>query len=100
MSQLQFMQTGMIKWIFAAAILFTLGNPAALPNQSPRGAAPRRLSPVIFIPGNGGSQLEAKLDSPMLAKNYGCSQERTGWFRLWLNIWDLLLGEYIFFLLI
>ena len=86
------LQIAMIKLVFATALLFTLGNPAALPNQSPREAAQRRLSPVIFIPGNGGSQLEARVDSSISARSYGC-QERTGWFRLWLNVWDMILGE-------
>ncbi len=55
-----------------------------------------RLSPVVFIPGNGGSRLEAKLSSPALARSYGCP-ERQGWFQLWLNVWDLLLGKLLHF---
>ena len=82
-------QIGTIKLVFAAAVLFSLGTCAATPNRSP---TQRRLSPVIFIPGNGGSQLEAKVDSSISARTFGC-EEREGWFRLWLNVWEMILGK-------
>ena len=90
-SQFQF---GMLKLIFAAVMFFTLGNTAALPNQMSSEAIEGRLSPVIFIQGNGGSQLEARVDSEVSARSYGCP-DRNGWFRLWLNVWDFLMGEFI-----
>ena len=80
---------GLVKLVFAAAVLFSLGTSAVVPN---RGVAQRNLSPVVFIPGNGGSQLEAKVDSSLSARAYGC-QERQGWFRLWLNVWEMILGR-------
>lgn len=84
-----------LKLALVVALFSALGYSAPAPNQGPRGAQ-RRLSPVIFIPGNGGSQLEAKVDASMSARSYGC-EERTGWFRLWLNVWDMILGEYTSF---
>ena len=82
-------QIRMIKLVFAATVLLSLGTCAAVPNRSP---TQRILSPVIFIPGTGASQLEAKVDSSISARTFGC-EEREGWFRLWLNVWEMILGK-------
>ncbi|XP_011178445.1 phospholipase A2 group XV [Zeugodacus cucurbitae] len=44
---------------------------------------PKNISPVIFVPGDGGSQLEAKLNKSS-APIY-CSK-KSDWYSLWLNL--------------
>lgn len=45
---------------------------------------PEKLSPVIFVPGDGGSQVEAKLNKPNVV-HYIC-QKQSDWFNIWLNM--------------
>uniref|UniRef100_A0A6G1SFT1 Group XV phospholipase A2 n=1 Tax=Aceria tosichella TaxID=561515 RepID=A0A6G1SFT1_9ACAR len=44
-----------------------------------------RLSPVILVPGDGGSRLEAKLDKKDVAHHY-CERKSDDWFDLWVNL--------------
>ncbi|KFM72700.1 Group XV phospholipase A2, partial [Stegodyphus mimosarum] len=53
----------------------------------------RRPSPVILIPGDGGSRLEAKLDKPKIV-NILCDRKTSGYFNLWLNL-ELVLPDII-----
>lgn len=48
------------------------------PNES-------RLSPVILVPGDGGSRIEAKLDRKDVAHHY-CERKSDDWFDLWVNL--------------
>ncbi|KAK2183869.1 hypothetical protein NP493_293g01023 [Ridgeia piscesae] len=48
------------------------------------------LTPVVFVPGKGGNQLEAKLDKLNTVND--CAK-RSGWFRIWLDLWSVLVGE-------
>ncbi|KAI8428336.1 hypothetical protein MSG28_002528 [Choristoneura fumiferana] len=43
------------------------------------------LSPVILIPGDGGSQLEAKLNKTSVV-HYICAKTSTDYFNIWLNL--------------
>ncbi|XP_046961873.1 phospholipase A2 group XV-like [Vanessa cardui] len=43
------------------------------------------LSPVIFIPGDGGSQLEAKLNKTNVV-HYICAKTSDDYFNIWLNL--------------
>lgn len=43
------------------------------------------LSPVILIPGDGGSRLQAKLDRHEVP-HYYCEKKSGDWFDLWLNL--------------
>lgn len=43
------------------------------------------LSPVIFVPGDGGAQLEAKLDKPNVV-HYICEKHTDDYFSVWLNL--------------
>lgn len=45
----------------------------------------KSIPPVVLIPGDGGSQIEAKLDKPAVI-HYICSKKTEGWFDLWLNM--------------
>jgi lysophospholipase-3 len=45
-----------------------------------------RNSPIVIIPGDGGNQLEAKLNKP--PDNTGCPTQKN-WYRLWLDVWSL-----------
>ncbi|XP_055933165.1 phospholipase A2 group XV-like isoform X1 [Argiope bruennichi] len=42
-------------------------------------------SPVILVPGDGGSQMEAKLDKPETV-HYFCNKKTDTFFNLWLNL--------------
>lgn len=44
-----------------------------------------RLSPVIMLPGDGGSRLQAKLDRLNVTHKY-CERKTNDWFDLWLNL--------------
>ncbi|GFQ78904.1 phospholipase A2 group XV [Trichonephila clavata] len=44
-----------------------------------------RSSPVILVPGDGGSQLEAMLDKPETV-HYFCNKKSDSYFSLWLNL--------------
>jgi hypothetical protein len=44
-----------------------------------------RLSPVILLPGDGGSRLEAKLDRKDVPHHY-CERKSDDWFDLWVNL--------------
>lgn len=40
---------------------------------------------LFLVPGDGGSQIEAKLDKPAVV-HYVCSKKTDYWFSLWLNM--------------
>lgn len=44
-----------------------------------------QLSPVILLPGDGGSRLQAKLDRQDVKHHY-CERKSSDWFDLWLNL--------------
>ncbi|KAI5708748.1 hypothetical protein M8J76_002447 [Diaphorina citri] len=54
---------------------------------------PARLNPVIFVPGDGGSQVEARLNKTETV-HYICDKTTSNWFTLWLNL-ELLVPEVI-----
>lgn len=43
------------------------------------------LSPVILMPGDGGSRLQAKLDRTDVLHHY-CERKSSDWFDLWVNL--------------
>jgi len=45
------------------------------------------LHPVILVPGNGGNQIEARVNKPEVV-SFWCRRSRD-WFTLWLNVEDL-----------
>lgn len=45
----------------------------------------RGLNPIILIPGDGGSRIQAKLDRQKAAHVY-CERKSNDWFDLWLNL--------------
>jgi len=47
------------------------------------------LSPVVFIPGDGGNRLEAKLDRSGCPNLKPSCSAKSDWFRLWLDVWQL-----------
>lgn len=58
---------------------------------APRSSAPlssqksSKLNPVILVPGDGGSRIQAKLDRQTSAHVY-CERKSNDWFDLWLNL--------------
>ncbi|XP_052747315.1 phospholipase A2 group XV [Bicyclus anynana] len=63
-----------IKWYFFSVLIFCLLARNSL-----------GLSPVILIPGDGGSQLEAKLNKTN-AVHYICAKTSTDYYNIWLNL--------------
>lgn len=57
----------------------------------------RKLHPVILIPGDGGSQLEAKLNKPSTVAWY-CWKKTDNWYNLWLSV-RLLIPKVIYCLI-
>jgi len=55
-------------------------------------AANKNLSPIVLVPGDGGSQFEARLDKPTVQHIF-CTHKTDNWYSLWLNL--ELLGPYI-----
>lgn len=51
----------------------------------PHAKSQNRLSPVILLPGDGGSRLEAKLDRKEVLHKY-CVRRSDDWFDLWVNL--------------
>lgn len=47
--------------------------------------SPSSLNPVILVPGDGGSQFEARLNKPKVVHIW-CTQTTTEWYSLWLNL--------------
>jgi len=47
-----------------------------------------QLSPIILLPGDGGSRLQAKLDRRDVSHHY-CERKSSDWFDLWLNLSNL-----------
>ncbi|XP_076635420.1 lysosomal phospholipase A and acyltransferase [Colletes latitarsis] len=45
----------------------------------------KQISPVIFVPGDGGSQVEAKLNKTITV-HYLCEKVSTDYFNIWLNL--------------
>ncbi|XP_076751443.1 lysosomal phospholipase A and acyltransferase [Xylocopa sonorina] len=45
----------------------------------------KQISPVIFVPGDGGSQVEAKLNKTTVV-HYLCEKVSTEYFNIWLNL--------------
>lgn len=57
-----------------------------IPHQDRRvNKTPSSVYPVILVPGDGGSQLEAKLDKPSTV-HYFCDKKTNYFFDLWLNL--------------
>ncbi|GAB0093285.1 phospholipase A2 group XV [Sergentomyia squamirostris] len=46
---------------------------------------PTKRSPIVFIPGDGGSQVDAKLDKPEVV-HYICQKHTNDFFNIWLNM--------------
>lgn len=44
-----------------------------------------QLTPVILLPGDGGSRLQARLNRRDVAHHY-CERKTNDWFDLWLNL--------------
>ncbi|XP_069950317.1 lysosomal phospholipase A and acyltransferase-like [Cherax quadricarinatus] len=57
------------------------------------GKGTKYIPPVVLIPGCGGSQLEAKIDTPASVRVV-CNSRTNEWFTMWLNI-DLIIPSYI-----
>jgi len=55
------------------------------PNRTRQPPPPTKKSPIILVPGDGGSQLFAKLDKPEVV-HYFCDQKTDSEFNLWLNM--------------
>jgi len=62
--------------------------PSLQPSTVPPPAAEPRVHPIILVPGDGGSQIEARLNKTEVA-HFWCSKT-SDWYDLWLNIEQML----------
>lgn len=70
-----------VNWIFSIFLLFySLDNGSAAWRRRSKGR-----SPVILIPGDGGSQVEAKLNRSKVI-HYACEKTSPDYFNIWLNL--------------
>ena len=67
------------------------GRAEKLADDVTTGDKREKMPPIILIPGNGGSQIEAKIERQAEADD-SCSHQRD-WFRLWLNVFEMFPGE-------
>ena len=59
-------------------------TPSESSNQSLQDPDPGPLHPIILIPGDGGSQIEARLNKTS-TNHWWCSKV-SGWYDIWLNV--------------
>jgi len=64
------------------------GSPSLQPSTVPPPAAEPQVHPIILVPGDGGSQIEARLNKTEVA-HFWCSKT-SDWYDLWLNIEQML----------
>ena len=62
-------------WCFYLLFSYVLSSPLA----------PKTIPPVVLVPGDGGSQIEAKLNKTEVV-HYICEKKTTDFFDLWLNL--------------
>ncbi|KAK5971330.1 Phosphatidylcholine-sterol acyltransferase [Trichostrongylus colubriformis] len=74
-----------LQWLFSIIIITsTLVN--GMPPFTKTAFKHKPLHPVILIPGDGGSQLEANLTGKPAVVHYICSKQTADYFDLWLNL--------------
>lgn len=76
-----------VKVIVLLLLFICLGSNSLRDNRTWKPKLER--APVILVPGDGGSQLQAKLDKPEVV-HYFCNKKTDTYFDLWLNL-ELLL---------
>ncbi|GBL87797.1 Group XV phospholipase A2 [Araneus ventricosus] len=81
----------MLKFFFLSALVISVQVVTLLVLLHSSGAAGFRIdrnsftkSPVILVPGDGGSQLDAKLNKPSRVHRF-CGKKTEDYFNLWLN---------------
>ncbi|XP_067929770.1 lysosomal phospholipase A and acyltransferase-like [Watersipora subatra] len=79
------------QFIYVIIALF-IGIPSCLSYHKKIHKSPNSLTPVVLVPGDGGSQMLAKLAKPDVP-HYFCSDHTDDYFALWLNL--ELLAPYI-----
>jgi len=71
-----------LSWTYVCLILFLgIGLPTCTLSRYTHGA----LSPVIFVPGDGGNQVDAKLNKTEVV-HYICEKTTNDFFNIWLNM--------------
>ena len=51
------------------------------------------LSPIVFVPGKGGSQLEARVRWPLLPH---CPKYEN-WYKMWMDVYTFFTGEQMYY---
>jgi len=58
----------------------------------------QHLLPIVFVPGKGGSQIEARVDRAGLPGQGRPDCERTlDWYRMWMDLWTFFKRQSILF---
>lgn len=78
----------LVSLICLASAYTKSSHPNAISNEDQQ----NKLSPVVFVPGDGGNQLDAQLNKTDSA-HYYC-QKHADWFNIWLNL-ELLVPLFI-----
>lgn len=61
------------------------GHQDSSSDKRPASSSENQLSPIILLPGDGGSRLQAKLNRQDVLHKY-CERKSSDWFDLWLNL--------------
>ena len=59
---------------------------------------PRDLLPIIFVPGKGGSQIEARVNRTGLLRDHGLPdcQKNLDWYLMWMDLWIFFKRQFFF----
>nr|XP_039257235.1 phospholipase A2 group XV-like [Styela clava] len=77
-----------MKFQFGVWLFLCISSRFNVSSGSEAGAAPHGFAPVIIVPGDGASPIDAKI------KAKSNCDSRKEWFRMWLNVEDIMLGRF------
>eukprot|EP00512_Aurantiochytrium_limacinum_P006065 CAMPEP_0171516056 /NCGR_PEP_ID=MMETSP0959-20130129/3813_1 /TAXON_ID=87120 /ORGANISM="Aurantiochytrium limacinum, Strain ATCCMYA-1381" /LENGTH=430 /DNA_ID=CAMNT_0012054701 /DNA_START=167 /DNA_END=1459 /DNA_ORIENTATION=- len=83
----------LLQLVFASLALSSARVSGTRTRVHDEAASVKRRPPVLLIPGDGGNQIEYKLDRKDHIPHWFCRKSSHGWKRLWLDVLDLLPGE-------
>jgi len=90
-------------WIDGTLLAFLVVSwlPFGSVNSRPVGLTtnpPQQRLPIIFVPGKGGSQIEAEVDRTGLWDDQGLPEceKRLDRYRMWMDLWTLFTREFHF----
>jgi len=80
-----------------ALLMVTSLPPTAVESRpvSPKTEELAGLLPIVFVPGKGGSQIEARVDRTD-QRHHGLPQcaKKLDWYRMWMDLWTFFKREF------